>query len=328
MTKLLRPALNNSCKSCLWAIVLVAICLTGCQKNCYELEPTICFSPPKRLVACLPTSFPPLTPQEKSEEWSKELIIGNHFARDLDLYRAITAYKRANVLLPCENVERRLQIDYCIILAYYIGGKYQEAVEAFECSELVSAGPCFPAFGDLLILLYDAYSQDCRHERAEVILELINKYSPETKSDLVLYHSVIDGDISCARFHASEHPRAEEMLPYFDEYCCCAKSVKKAQTLNAVLPGAGYLYVGQKQTALTSFLLNTLFTAAAVCFFDNGNIPMGIILTSLEAGWYFGGINGAGLAAKEYNERLFENHGREMLQGSKLFPVLMFEHAF
>lgn len=323
-----RFVIDKMARSAVFAAFLALLFLTSCQKNCYVLEPTISYCPPKRLIAHLPSSFPPLTCAEAQEEWSKELLIGNCFARDMDLYRAITAYKRAKFLLPCGHEERRLQVDYCIVLAYYLGGKYQEAVETFETSPLTQAGPGFPAFGDLLVILYDSYSRDCRAERSQAVLEFINKYSPETKSDLELYQSVVDGDIDCAFFHASEHSRAEEILPHFDLYCCCAKSVKKAQTLNAVLPGAGYLYVGQKQTALTSFLLNTLFTAAAVCFFENGNIPMGVILTSLEAGWYFGGINGAGLAAKEYNERLFECHGREMLIENRLFPVLMLEYSF
>ena len=37
------------------------------------------------------------------------------------------------------------------------------------------------------------------------------------------------------------------------------KSPTKARWLNGILPGAGYSYIGQKQTALTSFLINALF---------------------------------------------------------------------
>lgn len=72
-----------------------------------------------------------------------------------------------------------------------------------------------------------------------------------------------------------------------------AKSIKTAQCLNAVLPGAGYWYIGQKQTAVTALLVNSLFIGAASYFFVDGNIPAGVITLSLESGWYFGGIYGA-----------------------------------
>ena len=45
-------------------------------------------------------------------------------------------------------------------------------------------------------------------------------------------------------------------------------------------------------------------------------------------GWYFGGINGAGLAAQEYNERVYERLARDTMIENKLFPILMLEKAF
>ncbi len=313
-----------------WVVAFLCVVLlcASCQKNCYLLEPTISYCPPKHLVERLPSAFPTLSNNELNTEWGKELRIANLFAKELDLYRAITSYKRARFLLPRDQGDRRLQIDYCIILCYYLGGKYQECVETFETSDLLSVGPTFPALGELLIILYDAYERDCRLDRAEALLQLIEKHSCETARDLSLQQAVVDGDLCAAYYWAEQHPEADNITPYLDDYCCCAKSPRQAQALNAILPGAGYYYVEQKQTAVTSFLLNALFTWAAVYFFDHGNIPMGIILSSLEAGWYFGGINGAGLAAKEYNERLFECKGRDLLAEHRLFPFLMFETAF
>ncbi len=309
----------------LWCLLMT---LTGCQSNSCLLEPTITYCPPRRVITGLPSPFPKLNIEERKQDWGKELAIADHFARDFDFFRAITAYKRAYFLIPKEATDRRLQIQYSIMLSYYLGCRYKDAVETFETSDLVDAGPSFPAFGDLLILLYDSYKQDERCDRADAVLELIRKHSPETAADLTLYKAVTEGDIAAAESLAEAHAASETMTPWLDGYCCQAKSVRTAQTLNAVLPGAGYFYVGQKQSALTSFLLNTLFTAAAVYFFDEGNIAAGIITTSLEAGWYIGGINGAGLAAKEYNERLFEGLGKELLCENRLFPVLMFEFAF
>ncbi len=302
--------------------------LTGCQPNSYIIEPCLRYTPQQRHISCLPSPFPPITDEELAQEWGRELRIAQRFARDLDLYRAITSYKRALFLLPPGHSERELQIQYGIVLAYYLGAKYQEAIETFECSDLVQADPTFPAFGDLMILLHDAYLQDCGYERAEALHALIHRHSEETAMDLDLSRSITEGEVGYAQMLAYEHRDCETLMPHLDAYCCCAKSPRKAQTLNALLPGAGYAYVGQRKTAMTSFLLNTLTTIAAVQLFNRGHIASGILLTSLEAGWYFGGINGAGLAAKYHNERLWESHGRDLLCEHKLFPVLMFEHSF
>ena len=95
-----------------------------------------------------------------------------------------------------------------------------------------------------------------------------------------------------------------------------------------ILPGAGYLYVGQKQSAVTAFLLNGLFIAAAVHFFCKWEIAAGVITTSFEAGWYFGGIYGAGESAKLYNERVYEDLAYPALNRNGLFPVLMLQYGF
>ncbi len=100
------------------------------------------------------------------------------------------------------------------------------------------------------------------------------------------------------------------------------------QLLNALIPGAGYLYIGQKKSALTAFLLNGLFIAAAYQFFHHRHVAAGIITTGFEAGWYFGGIYGAGEEAKYYNERLFEKNAATVLNDYKLFPALMMQYAF
>jgi hypothetical protein len=117
----------------------------------------------------------------------------------------------------------------------------------------------------------------------------------------------------------------EKDFAFYEQF---TKSPSKARTLNAILPGAGYAYVGQKRSAVTSFLINALFTAAAYQFFSRGYTAAGAITASLEMGWYFGGINGAGIEANEYNARIFEGVGRKMLTDHTCFPVLMFETSF
>lgn len=290
---------------------LIAVAfLTGCHPKSAMIEPQIVYVPQERHISRLPSAFPPLSRDELLFDWAKELLIGEKFARELDLFRAITALKRAQFLMP-ETGVRRLQVDYDILECYYLGGKFQEVIHLFEASRLSEVNQTFPPFPDLMLMLYDSYLKTSQCERADRIFQLIEKCSPETAKKLE------EGD---ALMKGSQE--------FYNEYLPHMLSVRKAQTLNAVFPGAGYYYVGQKKAALTSFIINTLFTAAAIHFFEQGNVGAGIITASLEFGWYAGGINGAGLAAKEHNQMVYNVYGKERMIQKGLFPILMFDTSF
>lgn len=315
-------------KQLIITLLLLSIFLSSCQITSCQLEPTISFAPTVCQIAELPSAFPEYNSEELGQEWSKEIFIGDAFAKELDFYRAITAYKRALFLLPSDEISRRLQIEYNILLCYYLGNKYNEVVAYFEESSLINLPPRFPATDNLLILLFDSYQKTSQLEKADRILEIIQKYSPETAEDLILYTDVKSGEICSVEELVDEHPKRERLAPYLCEYYLGAKSVKKAKLLNAILPGAGYYYVGQKKSAVTSFLINTFFTWAAYRFFDRGYFAAGVITTSLELGWYLGGINGAGIEAQEFNNRLYSSYAEKMLRENCLFPILLFQTAF
>lgn len=317
----------NQVLSNLVTIILILI-LTSCQFSARKMEPIIVYTPPDHRVNKLPTAFIPLTSEERQQEWATELILGDRFARELDLYRAITCYKRALILLPEEAIERHLQIDYDIILCYYLGHKYQDAIYTFEKSNLTHVNTLFPAFNNLLIILNECYRETGQCDKAETLFESIEKYSPETAQDISIYSEFKQGNLEEAEAEIQGHPYQCDIEEKLSVYYLNTKSPAKARFLNAILPGAGYYYVGQKKSALTSFIINALFTAAAYQFFNRGYIAAGAITTSLEMGWYFGGINGAGIEAQEYNTRLYEGVVKNMLYKNNLFPILMFETAF
>ncbi len=303
------------------ALLLCILCLilSSCHTDSCTLQPCITYIPNTHQIEELPSAFPPLNKEEAKREWARELYLGGKFARELDLYRAITAYKRAYFLLSRDQAERRKQIEFCIIQCYYLGQKYPEAVYAYESSSLIDFDPAFPAQRELLIILSDAYAQINLEDKAGYCRECLEKFDPNTAKDFDLSDAILDADFSSLDV---------ESAPFLCDYYANAKSVRKAQALQAVLPGAGYLYVGQKKTAFTSLVINSLFIAAAYYFFDHGNPAAGIITASLEAGWYMGGINGAGLAAKEYNARVYELQAKDFMIRRKLFPVLMFQKTF
>jgi len=323
--------IKNQTKEALLKSVFLGLILflSSCQPFVDQLDPNVSYSPPKKYIEYLPkASFAELAELDLRQAWGKELLIGTSFAREHDFYRAITALKRALVLLPETLIQRELQIHYEIMLCYYLANKYTEAIETFEDSRLFQADEDFPAFQELKLMLYDCYEKTNQPEKACSVLNLIHQVNPEEARTLELSTALSHADFAAISILSCGLPVQEPVNLFLADYQLRSKSVRTARALNAFLPGAGYLYVGQKKSALTSFLLNSLFIAAAYQFFDHGNIAAGIITTSFELGWYIGGINGAGIEASQFNHYLYQTEAQKLMVKEGLFPVLRFEAAF
>jgi hypothetical protein len=318
------------------SLLLGLLLLTGCYRAPRCIEPHLC-EPlhPKEEGVCvqLPADFsispfPCLTPEELSTDWGKELQIALCFAADFDLYRAITGFKRALYLMPKECHQRRLEVEYDIALSYYLGKKYMETIRAVEGTELVCIDTTFPATHDLLLVLYDCRKKLGQTKEATYLLTLIEKLDHCEGEKLVLLSALEAADLATIDLLGHEDPSRDYMSHIVACYNKEKKSVKKAELLNAVLPGSGYWYVGQRQTAVTAFLVNALFIGAGATFLAHDNYAAGIITFSLESGWYFGGIYGGGLAAKYYNERLYNTFAERIAAREQLYPLMMLNYTF
>jgi tetratricopeptide (TPR) repeat protein len=295
----------------------------GCSSSSGKIEPKINYTVQDKYLRQLPSPFSPLTEHEKREDWGREAMIGLAFARQLDLYQAMTAFKRALVLSP--PPERQLEIQYDVLLCYYLGKKYQEATAYFEGSNLRTITPEFPAYNDLLVVLYDCYLQQGEEQKASQFLQAIKQTNPATGERLTLSSELAAADLPALRSSYGTNPDVSSLLTQYDAQ---KKSVTTAKTLNAFLPGAGYFYIGQTQSGITALLLNGLFIGASAYFYQHGNIAAGTIFASFETGWYFGGIYGAGEETKFYNERIYEKVATPLMNERQLFPVLMLRHSF
>lgn len=301
---------------------LLILLLTACSANSSKFDPRIEYYPPESLIVRLPSPFPPLSQTDIETSWGKELYLGLKFVAEEDYYRGITCFKSALFLAP---EERRLECEYRLLEAYYLAGKYEEAIRIYEKGCLGSVPLEFCALKELLLMLADSYERIGFNAKAERVRCLLEMRFPETAEDFSTYQAVKEADFCSLNCKAQDDDCLALFLANFAQE---AKSPQKARLYNALLPGAGYLYLGQKQSALTSFLINTLFTWAAYRFFERGYPAAGLITASLETGWYFGGIHGAGLEAEAYNRALYEAKGKQFLIEQKLFPVLQFEYAF
>jgi hypothetical protein len=299
------------------------LALTACYRVSDKIEPKVNYQVQDRYLRRLPSPFPPLTEEEKQQDWGKEYQIGIGFARQLDLYQAITAFKRADFLLPQSAVQRRQEVQYEILLCYFVGKKYDEVIYTFENSDLQNVTPSFPAYQDLLVILEESFREKKEDTKADNVHRLLQQQNPEVAEKISLSNSLRSGDLATLQKN-NQHSVQSALFAYEKE----KKSVGKAQALNAILPGSGYLYLGQQKSAITAFLLNGLFIAAAVHSFQHRHFAAGIIFSSFEAGWYFGGIYGGGEEAKYYNERLYERKVSPMMNHEGLFPVFMLQYGF
>jgi hypothetical protein len=299
--------------------------LCSCLPKDKPFSPVVHSSIKRQDLTSLEGGFKPFSKEEGRSDWGKEYLIGEALAKDLDFYRAITSFKRARVLVPATELDRKQQIEYATILTYYLGEKYQQVIVLFEESDLRETGPTFPAFRSLTLMLYDSYQRVGEDDRARTIHRLIERYSEEDALSLTLHTALRQGDIATLEKAPEEY---QDVHLAIDTFKARKKSVQKAKRLQAVLPGAGYFYTGQKKSAVTSFIINLLFSVAAYQLFDHGHVALGLITTSLETGWYLGGINGAGLAAKEYNERLYEPLAERVSRSERVIPILSFQSVF
>jgi tetratricopeptide (TPR) repeat protein len=360
-------------------LILSGLCLFNLSCTSHEslktaMKPKIDFSVQDKYLKHLSPVFNPLTETELLSAWGKEYQIGLAFAKKLDLYSAITSFKRADILIPDTLLNRKAEIQYQIINCYYLGKKYFDVIDTFENSILAGTDRNFIGFHDLLIILADSYIQSDNPERANFILRAMKKFYPVDakkleltsailKADLFemkelsntsstqkevntlalkltpkdyLITSVKEGEILPSQAEAEkelielEHlidcqNGANDILKAFHKY---KKNPSLAGFLNATIPGLGYLYIGQKQSAFTAFSLNALFIASTAYFIKQDNIPAALITLSFETGWYLGGIIGAKEGAILHNERLFETHAHYQMRDHKLFPILMLQHGF
>jgi len=310
----------------LLALLLLLFTFAGCNPRAYDIDACVTIEPTEDYIQSLPSSFNPLTPDELQTDWGRELHIANQFGPELDLYRAITGYKRALILIPEGQDERKNQIEYDILYSYFIAGKFQDAIHYFEKSRLAQVPQDFPAYRDMLVILYFSYDKVCNPYRRDAILRVIKSYDGQLAEDVEMSRAIGAGDL-CGIFNQN-HRFSEGYKKVFCQYHDKRLSVRKAQIYNAVIPGAGYLYTGQTRTAITAFLLNAAFITATYELFHNGYPAAGAIVASLEFGWYFGGINGAGLSAKYYNDQVYNCYAKEAMLDQQLFPVLMLQKAF
>ncbi len=151
----------------------------------------------------------------------------------------------------------------------------------------------------------ELYISSGRFEQAKSLLNgLLDNESPEIKLKANSYLGVVlieQKDYATARNCFSQGLNSQRNLSLLDEYLNVKrKSVNVARALS-ILPGAGYLYAGYKQSAVVSFIMNVLLGYATYSCIKNQNYGMAGLCGFLNLSFYIGNFKGAGIAVKRHN---------------------------
>src|ERR1700722_11830459 len=213
----------------IFLFTVLLLCASSCYHVSDDIEPKINYAVQDRYLKNLPSPFPPLTERKRQQDWGKEYIIALGFAHQLDLYQAITAFKRAEFLVPKDSMQRRLEIQYEILLCYFLAKKYADVTQSFERSNLDTVDRTFPAYHDLLVVLYESYKEDGDDEKAERVFKLIEEENAEDAEKLALASDFARADIPALKAYAASHPNETYITPFLTAYENEKKSVSKAQ---------------------------------------------------------------------------------------------------
>jgi tetratricopeptide (TPR) repeat protein len=171
---------------------------------------------------------------------------------------------------------------------YYQLQRYDKAITALQWS---GATPQQAAYDETQLMLGLCYARLYFWDTAAEYLAKVRDISP---------HGTLAENISASLKKGQSLPTRRPWV---------------AGALSAMVPGAGYLYAHRPNTAIASFLINSLIFWTIRDAVKDKNYGLATTTAFFGIGWYFGNIKGSRNAARQFNakvrdrflERLLEN---------------------
>jgi tetratricopeptide (TPR) repeat protein len=244
------------------------------------------------------------TVQINSDE---QFEFAEHYFSTGEYAKAIAEYERFIYFFP--NADNVPQVLHQIGMSYLKNGQFQEAARTFQ--KVIEA---YPDMLESYFNISDAYLKLRQPDMAISVLEyLVKKTDKQKIRDRALYAIgwiyVEKASWENARQsfqniseQNKEKYQADKIYTGLKQADAIEQKSPAVAGWLSVIPGAGFLYCGRYQDALTAFLLNAGLMLAAYESFKDDNYALGGVISFVELGFYAGNIYGAVGSTHKYNK--------------------------
>lgn len=292
-----------------------------------------------------PSTPPPVASATDAPERAASYLLrlGDHLlSRDMH-YRALGAYEELAWSTDDETTRKAARLR--IALAYHAGGRYDEAIQAYDTSLRLQLDPETTRIA-LVQLFVAQFGRYVEHGADEAIGDIRSQLAPltadpGTAGELARYHDTrmrlfesMDTDLQvpvpamCAERHdaicsghralhiAAQTERPSERSPWL------------AALLSAFVPGLGSAYSGHYVDGLYYFILSGGSAALALNVYDRtanlGDQKAAVyVLGTIAVATYVASLFGASLSAQRHNAIARYKHRRNVLdQTPEVLPLL------
>lgn len=225
-----------------------------------------------------------------------------------DFHRAITEYKRLISYYP-QSVYSDMA-RFSLMNSYFLIGEYLEVIHIGQA--ILNMKLSTLDYSEINYVIGSSYFNIGNFNLAREYFSSIGNNREEIQIDKsllligVTYANEENWDKAIHTFRkvnedSQYHSEADNFrLLSLEGSNLTRKSRLTAGTL-ALVPGLGYFYTGYKQTAISAFLVNSLFFWATNEAFKKDNTSLGVMLGVLSFGWYTGNIYGSVISATRSN---------------------------
>jgi hypothetical protein len=242
-----------------------------------------------------------------------EYQIAKSFLSEKALSPTLFGFKKA-LALSQTPIEASAS-SYALIYSYFLAKKWNQLKQLYSSNILSSLDPKAPYYNDALYMFYIALDE----EKAPFILKDLKSHlcqDPMINLKLETYERIKE-----LRLGEKEY---RNQTSYFNSY---KKSSPLACVMNLILPGSGYAYMYQWQSALTAFILLSFLIWALYSAAKHKNYAICFLIFSIFSGFYWGSVVGVSHSVKTYNETLYVALFDPVLKQENLYIEQWIQHA-
>lgn len=257
----------------------------------------------------LPHPQKQLSLSNTSNDFLLEYTLAKSCLSELSLSTTLYSFKKAE-LLAKEPDEISLA-QYGLIFTHFLNKNVTELKNLYLKGALQKLDQGAPYMKDAALMFYSTF-KEAKIPFLTFELKHYLDQDPLLKSKLDLFEAITTDK-------AHTHPA-------YTTYQDHKKSPLIAGALS-LLPGGGYLYLHQYQSALTAFLLLSCLGWALYALCRQQQIAGALIIFSIFTGFYWGSIVGSTQSAAFFNQTLYRACFEPMLTSEKLYPELNIHYA-